>query len=101
MYKLLFYNRYGNAREIATFEDGMTDKEVRKAAFDEITKFCKDAMIAYGGELIIPTLEDGKFIKAKHVATEGDYVIKGVRGEFYFCKDDIFNETYEEVQFCN
>ena len=79
MYKLLFYNRYGNAREIATFEDGMTDKEVRKAAFDEITKFCKDAMIAYGGELIIPTLEDGKFIKAKHVATEGDYVILDVR----------------------
>lgn len=66
--------------------------------FDEIKAFCKDAMIAYGGELIIPTLEDGKFIKAKHVATEGDYVIKGVRGEFYFCKEDIFNETYEEVK---
>lgn len=42
MYKLLFYNRYGNAREIATFEYGMTDKEVRKAAFDEITKFCNE-----------------------------------------------------------
>lgn len=69
--------------------------------FDEIKEFCKDAMIAYGGELIIPTLEDGKFIKAKHVATEGDYVIKGIRGEFYFCKEDIFNETYEEVEFCN
>ena len=69
--------------------------------FDEIKEFCKDAMIAYGGELIIPTLEDGKFIKAKHVATEGDYVIKGIRGEFYFCKEDIFNETYEEVKFCN
>lgn len=69
--------------------------------FDEIKEFCKDAMIAYGGELIIPTLEDGKFIKAKHVATEGDYVIKGIRGEFYFCKEDIFNETYEEVEYCN
>ena len=31
--------------------------------FDEIKAFCKDAMIAYDGELIIPTLEDGKFIK--------------------------------------
>ena len=51
--------------------------------FDEIKKFCKVAMIAYEGELIIPTLEDGKFIEAKHVATEGDYVIKGVHGEFY------------------
>ena len=69
--------------------------------FDEIKAFCKDAMIAYGGELIIPTLEDGKFIKAKHVATEGDYVIKGIRGEFYFCKEDIFNETYEEVEYWN
>ena len=69
--------------------------------FDEIKAFCKDARIAYDGELIIPTLEDGKFIKAKHVATEGDYVIKGVRGEFYFCKEDIFNETYEEVELCN
>ena len=69
--------------------------------FDEIKEFCKDAMIAYGGELIIPTLEDGNFIKAKHVATEGDYVIKGIRGEFYFCKEDIFNKTYEEVEFCN
>lgn len=69
--------------------------------FDEIKEFCKDAMIAYGGELIIPTLEDGKFIKAKHVATEGDYVIKGIRGEFYFCKEDIFNETYEEVEYWN
>ena len=69
--------------------------------FDEIKKFCKDAMIAYGGELIIPTLEDGKFIKAKHVATEGDYVIKGIHGEFYFCKEDIFNESYEEVEYWN
>ena len=69
--------------------------------FDEIKKFCKDAMVAYDGELIIPTLEDGKFIKAKYVATEGDYVIKGIRGEFYFCKEDIFNETYEEVEYCN
>ena len=69
--------------------------------FNEIKEFCKDAMIAYGGELIIPTLEDGKFIKAKHVATEGDYIIKGIRGEFYFCKEDIFNESYEEVEYWN
>lgn len=28
---------------------------------------------------------------------EGDYVIKGVHGEFYPCKGDIFEETYEEM----
>lgn len=41
------------------------------------------------------TLEDGKDNKAKHAASKGDFVIKGVQGEFYFCKPDIFKETYE------
>ena len=29
--------------------------------------------------------------------TEGDYIIKGVNGEFYPCKPDIFEKTYEKV----
>jgi len=28
----------------------------------------------------------------------GDYLIKGIRGEFYFCEKNIFEETYEEVK---
>jgi hypothetical protein len=28
----------------------------------------------------------------------GDYIIKGVDGEFYPCKPDIFNKTYEKVE---
>ena len=31
-------------------------------------------------------------------ASLGDYVIKGVKGEFYPCKPDIFEATYEEVE---
>ena len=31
-------------------------------------------------------------------AAIGDYIIKGIRGEFYACKPDIFKETYEEVK---
>ena len=27
----------------------------------------------------------------------GDYLIKGVRGEFYFCAKNIFEETYEAI----
>jgi hypothetical protein len=42
--------------------------------------------------LIIPTLE------GQHVATIGDYIIKGVKGEFYPCKPDIFEMTYEPVE---
>ena len=31
-------------------------------------------------------------------ASVGDYIIKGVQGEFYPCKPDIFEQTYEEVR---
>ena len=28
----------------------------------------------------------------------GDYIIKGVKGEFYPCKPDIFSQTYEPAE---
>ena len=31
-------------------------------------------------------------------ASFGDYIIKGIKGEFYPCKPDIFIATYEEVR---
>ena len=43
------------------------------------------------GELYIPTLE------GTMTAKPGDWIIKGVKGEFYPCKPDIFDATYEEV----
>ena len=30
-------------------------------------------------------------------ANIGDYIIKGINGEFYPCKPDIFDKTYEKV----
>lgn len=42
-------------------------------------------------ELRIATLE------GVMTANEGDYIIKGVKGEFYPCKPDIFEMTYEKV----
>ena len=32
------------------------------------------------------------------VADVGDWIIKGVKGEFYPCKPDIFEATYEKVE---
>lgn len=29
---------------------------------------------------------------------DGDWIIRGVKGELYPCKPDIFEETYEEVE---
>ena len=41
--------------------------------------------------LVIHTLEGDM------EASIGDYIIKGINGEFYPCKPDIFDKTYEEV----
>jgi hypothetical protein len=49
-------------------------------------------------EAEIGTLEDGVHLTVKHIATEGDWIIKGVQGEFYACKPDIFEATYESVK---
>lgn len=51
----------------------------------------KDIRFFDDGSCIIPTLEGNV------VAQKGDYIIKGVRGECYPCKADIFTETYELV----
>jgi hypothetical protein len=40
---------------------------------------------------------DIKTLEGCMTANEGDFIIKGVHGEFYPCKPDIFSLTYEEV----
>ena len=40
---------------------------------------------------IIETLEGDM------IASEYDFIIKGIDGEFYACKPDIFKKTYEEL----
>ena len=42
--------------------------------------------------LVIHTLEGNM------TANAGDFIIKGVKGEFYPCKPDVFEQTYEEVE---
>lgn len=44
------------------------------------------------GTLDIPTLE------GTMTARPGDWIIRGVKGEFYPCKPDIFEATYEPVE---
>lgn len=36
-------------------------------------------------------------LEGVHIVTPGDFIIKGVKGEFYPCKPDIFEATYEAV----
>jgi len=63
---------------------------------EELRLFCGDALGAIvDGEAHIRTLEDGRLSQVEHMATVGDYIIKGIRGEFYACKPDIFEASYE------
>ena len=39
-----------------------------------------------------------KTLEGNHKCSIGDYIIKGVQGEFYPCKPDIFMQTYELVE---
>lgn len=75
-----------NHREMWDFLTGKTD--------DYISSSGNNFYIDHGkvtGGLVIKTLE------GEHIANIGDYIIKGVKGEFYPCKPDIFELTYEEV----
>ncbi len=47
-----------------------------------------------------PFLKDSAFIltlEGQHIIQKGDWLIKGIKGEFYPVKNDIFMETYEPV----
>ena len=54
------------------------------------TFYCTKEFIYDGIDLFICTLE------GKMKASVGDYIIKGVQGEFYPCKPDIFEKTYDK-----
>jgi hypothetical protein len=61
--------------------------------YDEIGDFMElNATLQIGDDFIIPTLE------GEMRASPGDWIIKGVKGEFYPCKPDIFAATYEPAQ---
>ena len=51
----------------------------------------------YYVQYVIKTLEDGVLGEAKHIADINDWIIRGVKGELYACKPDIFELTYQRV----
>lgn len=68
---------------------------MRDANLADCLDFCGNDNIKYDpeeNEFYIPTLEGNMWL------TEGDYIIRGVQGEYYPCKPDIFEATYERVE---
>lgn len=53
---------------------------------------CEKAHDGYKGGIHIHTLE------GIHDVEDGDWIIKGIKGEFYPCKPDIFELTYKKVK---
>lgn len=59
----------------------------------EILRFANTQNIDItSGVLIIKTLEGDM------VASTGDYIIRGLRGEYYPCKPDVFQKKYEPCE---
>ena len=79
-----------NLPAVIKFIDGAVD--TRSTHWDDYQEIVRK------NGLTIHTLEDGPDGRAKHVASEGDWIIRGVKGEFYPCKPDIFAATYEPVE---
>lgn len=55
----------------------------------QVCKHCMSVMHVHGW---IDTLEGG------HIVCPGDWIITGVKGEYYPCKPDIFADTYDAVE---
>lgn len=67
----------------------------RAEIFEFIGDACLISKTMDNPEVIIHTLE------GDHYVSVGDYIICGVKGEFYPCKPDIFEMTYKEVAISN
>lgn len=61
---------------------------------DEVWKFMGRTQRATGAEPACMPIDTPE---GTMIARPGDYIIKGVNGEFYPCKPDIFAATYEPV----
>lgn len=72
--------------------------QLTKDNSQEVLHWVKDN----GGTANVLHWEDGQFLidtlEGRMTANVGDFIIKGVKGEFYPCKPDIFAATYEEVK---
>lgn len=56
------------------------------------------ASIFFKGDSSTPMSLTIKTLEGDHLALIGDFIIRGVKGEFYPCKKDIFEMTYEVAE---
>jgi hypothetical protein len=82
----------------------MISKYVKKPVVVEAVKYTgqnKNEIQSFVGKELVQRLDGSLQIETLEgimCANVGDYVIKGVSGEFYPCKPIIFNKTYDLVE---
>jgi hypothetical protein len=72
-------------------------RQLTPETIDDVAQWCGSkvwgwALPKHQQHLVIETLE------GDHNASMGDWIIQGVKGEFYPCKPDIFEMTYEVAE---
>ena len=63
--------------------------------FAELEEFAGSDIYMQNGKVLIHTLE-GEMVM---VNPTGNYLIRGIHGEYYFCEKSVFEESYEEVKY--
>jgi hypothetical protein len=81
--------------------------EYSDEGIQKLKDFVGDELVSYGkdqhphamgwAELGVVEQNHNLVPPAKHIVSEGDYIIKSHAGEFYPCKPDVFNENYAEI----
>ena len=66
---------------------------------ESLPKWVRNAII---DDILCPNFKDGKTLvvttlEGEHIVSPGDWIIRGVKGELYPCKPDIFTLTYDPV----
>lgn len=81
---------------IEAFQFGMQEKsDLPTWAKEALRSGAIKAFSQYSGAVRWAEIET---LEGIHRAGVGDYIIKGIKGELYPCKPDIFEATYELVE---
>lgn len=67
-------------------------------SYNKIREFAKGKIDLWEGRATNPQSLMVRTLEGNMIASCGDYIIRGVNGEFYPCKPDIFEKTYEIVE---
>ena len=74
--------------------------QFRRNEFEDINEFTEGKAFNFRTERHMngKSYCEIKTLEGTITAAEGDYIIKGVDGDFYTCEPDIFEKTYELVK---